>query len=141
MDMIESSKQSSNSAGLLGFGADNVRMRVEEAEIIHSEITKQTGNGIAVLSKLLPLVNSVYDARRMLNSIIGSSQSKAMYLKKLLGQAYRPIIGIYDGYYCLDLSKENDRVCLAKLFEQNNTTTAKRKREGKWDISQDGTTV
>jgi len=139
MDMIDASKNSSNSGGLLGFGADNVRMRVEEAELIHNEISKQTGNSIGVLAKLLPLVSSVYDARRMLNGIIGNSQSKATYLKKLLGQAYRPIIGIFDGYYCLDLTNENDRVCLSKLFEQNNTTTAKRKFENKWDVSQDGT--
>jgi hypothetical protein len=64
-----------------------------------------------------------------------------MYLKKLLGQAYKPIIGIFDGFYCLDLTNENDRICLAKLFEQNNTTTAKRKSENLWDVSQDGNSL
>jgi hypothetical protein len=113
-------------------------MRVDEAEMIHQEIAKQSGNPIGVLAKLLPVVSSVYDARRMLNSIIGDSQSKTLYLRKLLGPAYRPIIGIFDGYYCLDLKKENDRVCLSKLFEQNNTTTSRRKASMLWDVSQDG---
>ena len=138
LDLIDASKNSSTSALLLSFGAENVRMRVEEAELVHSVISKQTGDPIVVLAKILPMVSSVYDSRRLINAIVGNSQSKAMYLKKLLGQAYKTIIGIFDGYYCLDLTKENDRICLSKLFEQNNTTTARRRAENRWDVSQDG---
>lgn len=35
-----------------------------------------------------------------------------------MGNALNPIIGQYDGYYDLDLSIENDRVCLTKLLMQ-----------------------
>ena len=84
------------------------------------------------------MLSTTYDSRRLLNSIVGDSQSKTLYLKKLLGQAYRPIIGIYDGYYSLDLTNENDRICLSKLFEQNSLTTARRKAQSLWDVSQDG---
>ena len=138
LDLIDASKNSSSPGTLLALGADNVRMRVDEAEMIHSEISRQSGNPIRVLSKLLPLVSSVYDSRRLLNYIVGDSQSKTLYLKKLMGPAYRPIIGVFDGYYHLDLSVENDRVCLSKLFEQNNTTTHHRLRHNLWDVSQDG---
>lgn len=40
-------------------------------------------------------------------------------VKKLVGYALKPILGMPDGYYLLDLSKEKDRVCLALLLEQN----------------------
>lgn len=159
--MIDASKNSSNSVALLTFGSENVRLCVEEAEMIHRDVAIQTGNPIGkkyflsptiaylvllthtailvvVLSKLMPMVSSVFDARRLLNSIVGDSQSKTLYLKQLLGPSFRPLLGIFDGFYCLDLSIENDRICLSKLFEQNNTITASRKSAQQWDVSQDG---
>ena len=43
-------------------------------------------------------------------------------LQRIMGNALNPIIGQYDGYYDLDLSKANDRVCLTKLLIQSEHT-------------------
>jgi hypothetical protein len=40
-------------------------------------------------------------------------------VKKIVGLALKPILGMPDGYYILDLSKEKDRVCLSLLLEQS----------------------
>ena len=41
-------------------------------------------------------------------------------LEVRLTPAFKPLMGVYTDHYDLDLSKKNDRLCMAKLIEQNN---------------------
>ena len=49
--MVDASKQSSNPAILLLFGSENVKMRVDEAELVHHQISLQNGNAIGITKK------------------------------------------------------------------------------------------
>lgn len=50
-------------------------------------------------------------------------------LREKMGNSLKPIIGLPDGYYNLDLSLEKDRTCLSILLEQNEYMKLKRIRE------------
>ena len=57
--MVDASKQSSNPAILLLFGSENVKMRVDEAELVHHQISLQNGNAIGIfLQKIQTLTFS-----------------------------------------------------------------------------------
>lgn len=59
-------------------------------------------------------------------------------LKQRLGLAFYPLLGIFSGFYALDLSNKEDRMCMTKLIEQNIRNEYHRRLAGKWDISQNG---
>ena len=40
-------------------------------------------------------------------------------VKKIFGYALKPILGMPNGYYVLDLAKEKDRLCMSLLLEQS----------------------
>lgn len=61
-----------------------------------------------------------------------------MRVETALGAAYRPIMGLADGYYYLDLKKEKDRSCLQKLFAIGSAITKHRRKHLLGDLSQDG---
>ena len=50
-------------------------------------------------------------------------------LREKMGNCLKPIIGMPDGYYNLDLSIEKDRTCLALLLEQSEYMKLRRIRE------------
>eukprot|EP01035_Chromulina_nebulosa_P020409 gene20409-26486_t len=68
----------------------------------------------------------------------GSEGKSKFHFKKAMGMSYNPLLGMYNGYYVLDLSKPTDRQCLHKLFEESIQINNHRKNIGKWDISQNG---
>lgn len=59
-------------------------------------------------------------------------------LKQRLGTSLLPLIGIYSGYYHLDLSFATDRVCLKKLIERSVRNCDDRMRKKLGDTSQNG---
>jgi len=67
-----------------------------------------------------------------------SAETEKRRLQGVMGNAYYPIMGIPSGHYRLDLTKEMDRMCLAKLAAINNTETNKRRKQRNGDTSQKG---
>lgn len=59
-------------------------------------------------------------------------------LKQRLGTSLLPLIGIYSGYYHLDLSFTSDRVCLKKLIEKSVKNCDERMLKKLGDTSQNG---
>lgn len=59
-------------------------------------------------------------------------------LKQRLGTSLLPLIGIYSGYYHLDLTFATDRVCLKKLIERSVRNCDDRIRQKLGDTSQNG---
>jgi hypothetical protein len=54
----------------------------------------------------------------MVMQVISFDKMGLRRLQHIMGNALSPIIGQYDGYYDLNLSIENDRICLTKLLMQ-----------------------
>lgn len=59
-------------------------------------------------------------------------------LKQRLGTALLPLIGIYSGFYHLDLTFPTDRVCLRKLIERSVKNCDARRKSNLSDTSQNG---
>jgi hypothetical protein len=59
-------------------------------------------------------------------------------LKQRLGTSLLPLIGIYSGYYHLDLTFPTDRVCLKKLIERSVKNCDERIQKKLGDTSQNG---
>jgi len=77
-------------------------------------------NDIAVVAaKILPRMFEPAEARSFIMQAINFDKVALKRLEISLGSALNPIIGIFNGYYDLDLSVANDRICLSKLLAQN----------------------
>ena len=86
----------------------------------------------------MPNLCSYVDCRKMLKVVCKADMKKIGRLRFLLKNAFDPLLGFFDGYYALDLSKDTDRVCLTKLLEQSSSYCSRRRFRHLWDISQDG---
>ena len=59
-------------------------------------------------------------------------------LREKMGLSLKPIVGMPDGYYTLDLSRKKDRACFSSLIEQSEYMKLLRIREsyeGKVDLT------
>lgn len=114
--MIEGSTASH--AKLLAFSIQHAKIHLMEAVQIFRTMSGEIKDPAVIVQKLLPRMSSAKDAKQlMLTSLtdIGSLNR----LRKLMGSCLNPMIGQYNGYYMLDLSKAEDKVCMTKLLEQN----------------------
>jgi hypothetical protein len=81
-------------------------------------------------------MKSSYAATRLMHCYTHNDIVKIRRLKQRLGNAYNPLVGLYSGYYILDLSNEMDRLCLKKLIEKSVKNMEIRRKTGRWDTSQ-----
>jgi hypothetical protein len=81
-------------------------------------------------------MKSSYAATRLMHCYTHNDIVKIRRLKQRLGNAYNPLVGLYSGYYILDLSNEMDRLCLKKLIEKSVKNMEIRRKAGCWDTSQ-----
>lgn len=120
------------------YGIDCFRLHLEEAQALFQQIGVRSDDPILALAKILLRMQNSSDAMRMIRNYTCNDVFKARRLKQRLGKAYYPIIGIYSGFYSLDLSNEFDRICLRKLIEKSCRNMESRRKIGKWDTSQNG---
>lgn len=66
------------------------------------------------------------DAISLVKIHFGTKTRQNRHLKKALGMAYYPLLGMYTGYYVLDLINQYDRICLHTLLEQSVKNSARR---------------
>lgn len=105
---------------------------------LFKEIEKENSSATATLGILLPQVVNSSEAKNLAFSSGGDQEKIRMRVETALGAAYRPIMGLADGYYFLDLKKPKDRSCLQKLFAIGSAITKHRKKHLLGDVSQDG---
>ena len=98
---------------------------------------KEAGDKIKVLMRLLPRMASPADARQLIAQTTFNEIKDKLLIKEALDPFYRPIIGMVNGYYDLDLSEELDQQCFLRLKEIHEETSLKRKRV-LGDVSQHG---
>ena len=60
---------------------------------------------MSILAKLVVLLDDPYDAKKMIRRMTHGDKARLILLKSFLGTVLRPTIGLYNGYYSLDLSE------------------------------------
>ncbi len=105
---------------MLNFAMANAKLRLNEAMAVF-QILYHDGNGkIVSLVNVLRRLESPDDARALIAKLI-RGEDQVVQMKAALGQAYAPMIGLFNGFYMLDLAKETDRLCLQKLVIHSQT--------------------
>lgn len=138
-EIIKVAEKSSNPLQLLLYAIDVFCFLLEEGQIIFKYISSRSDDKkTAALSKILLHMDRSTDAMRMVKCFAFGDIMKIRRLKQILGHCYYPVVGIYNGFYSLDLSVELDRICLRKLIEVSVRNVSERKAKGKWDTSQLG---
>jgi len=116
------------------YAVQNSKLRHKEALFLYNSLVQDTGDPFRALNQLLPRMTNSNDARALVSRVVGEDTMQMGILKQSTGLALRPLFGVPNGYYKLDLSKEMDRVCLLRLLEISKTTNCKRmlrnEREG-----------
>ncbi len=106
--------------------------------MLFQKITHLADEPTLELAKMILRMDKSKDAMHMIRCFVGDDILRHRRLKTKLGNAYGPLVGIYSGYYSLDLSNILDRICLKKLIEKSVQCVEKRRALGKWDTSQHG---
>lgn len=136
--MIHAANATSNPLCLLEFSLDSATVYLEQAKQYYDEINLKTEDAVAALTQILLHMHCAGDAMKLIKSVVGHDVVRIRRLKNLLGNAYYPVIGVFSGFYSLDLTLLPDRVCLKKLIEKSIENENIRKDAKKWDTSQNG---
>jgi hypothetical protein len=120
------------------YAIESFQLHLEEAQLLIKEIGSRSDDPTLALSHILLRMKSSFAATRLMHCYTHNDIVKIRRLKQRLGNAYYPLVGMYSGYYVLDLSNEMDRLCLKKLIEKSVKNTELRRRSGLWDTSQNG---
>lgn len=137
-NLLRSAQNTSHAAKVINYGAEGDKLRFAESLELFKVLEKENNNSTATLSVLLPQCVNSSDAKNLAFSSGGDQEKIRMRVETALGAAYRPIMGLADGYYALDLKKEKDRNCLQKLFEIGSAISKHRRKHLLGDLSQDG---
>ena len=86
---------------------------------------KETGKMAPILLKVLPLLQNPEDARELLLYVTNGDRMSMSHIKQAIGYALKPLCGLYDGYYCLNLGIESSQLCIRRLLEVSETLRIK----------------
>ena len=104
----------------------NMKLRFQEAYDIYKVLMLQTGNMPKTLLMVLPLLESPEDAAKLLSIATKDNRIHIANVKAMAGVSIKPLLGNINGYYCLNLSNELDRVCFARLLGHSQSLNALR---------------
>jgi hypothetical protein len=136
--VMEAADKSNNPGLLLQYAMDLSRLYLDEAQTLFKGLQVYEDINAVILSKIIPRMASTMDANSLVKIYFGNNTKQNRNLKKVLGMAYYPLLGMYNGYYSLDLIREYDRTCLHKLIEKSVQVNASRQSQKLGDLSQNG---
>ena len=109
-------------------GVKLLKLRLAEAVVLFDRMYKEkTMTKVKLLASLLPTLHSHLECRKLISICTEDDKIDFQNLKKYMGNALRIMLGTYDGYYCLDLVNESDRICLYRLIEISKNINQQRK--------------
>jgi hypothetical protein len=115
---------------LLSEAVKHNKIRYNEALSMFKTIYKDgERNKSKILLRILPQMMYTTEALQLLSKITNDSYPELQRIKMTFGISLKPLLGLYNGYYVLDLSKEIHRVCLSRLLEQSGNICNKRNKE------------
>lgn len=125
---------------LISYAFSNSKLRLSEAYNYYVTMYSDLGDKARVLAKLLPQMALSSEARILVSKVTNDDQVMISRVKQTLGLAMRPIFGLANGFYSLNLTKNADRICFMKLLELSTTVNSKRMVLSKMGIGRIGDT-
>ena len=117
---------------MTSFGVSAAKLRLDEAFSLYNSLMADcTQNKTEILAIILPQLGNPADARMLVSKALDGNKTEMLQLRRKLGTAVRPVLGIVNGYFVLDLSKSLDRLCLVRLIEISKTRANVRTRTTK----------
>eukprot|EP00605_Chrysophyceae_sp_TOSAG23-4_P001328 GSChrysophyteH1.ASY1.ANO1.1445.1 assembled CDS len=124
-DFIEDiAAAATDAVSMTTFGVAQSKLRLDEALGMYQTMALENANKSKILAKILPSLNSAKDAQLLVAKVLKNNRQEMLSLKQTLGVAVRPLLGMYNGYYELDLSVPLDRLCLMRLLEVSSSKCA-----------------
>ena len=117
---------SADSASMGMFGLEASKIRLDDALIVCQNMSKESKNKANVLARLLRQMSTVDQARQLIDKVIQGDKSELLRLKREIGDCLRPLLGVPNGFYMLDMSEEFDRRCVLSLWEISSTLAHRR---------------
>lgn len=114
--------QSSDRIALTWMGATGCRLAIGEAGRIYQTMLTEARSKNKVVSSLLPQLLHPTDARLFISRAFQGDLPSILSYRRRAGSALRPLIGIINGFYSLDLSIPSERLCLTRLLEISTTS-------------------
>jgi hypothetical protein len=108
-----------NKVKLLSFSLANTKIRMREAWGVYQMILVETRDRVAALEVLLPFMYDPKEAKALMSKALNNDRVELARLREKMGLSLKPIVGMPDGYYSLDLSLKKDRACFSSLIEQS----------------------
>lgn len=137
-ELLVAIKKTSQPVPLLLLAIDSCWFRLEEAQAVFALCKHKADDPTLALAKILLRMVTPTEAKRLLQCSVGDDLVRSRRLKQRMGSAYGPLIGLYSGWYSLDLTSAMDRTALKRLIEQSVRCTEKRRRQNLCDTSQHG---
>jgi len=117
-DFIEDiASGATDSISMTTFGVTNSKLRLDEALALYHTMALENSSKPKILAKILPQLSNAGDARLLVTKVLKNDRQEMLALKQTLGVAVRPLLGMCNGYYELDMSVPLDRLCLMRLLE------------------------
>ena len=117
---------SSQVAEMLGFAVANSKVRLGEAIQMFNTMYAEGGQKANILAELVVKLADPQDCKKLVMKITHGDKVQINLLKNAMGGAYKPYLGILNGYYQLDLSHKMDQIALTRLLEQSQTDNTRR---------------
>lgn len=136
--MLKTADRSSNPLCLILFAVESSFLYMEEAKLLLKSIQSKVEDCIPSFGTILKRMIIDEDARRLLRNFIGGDVMRMRRLKQSLGAYLGPLIGIYSGFYSLDLYNPIDRLCMKRLIEKSVSNCNVRWNNKLGDTSQNG---
>ena len=112
---------------------------LSDAFCFYDLLLKELGNPIVCLQKIFPFISSSDTCRLVMDRAISNNTRSRFVLKSELRYLYRPVSGLPNGFYSLNLGNECDVHCLRRLRASSIQDASARMNFKMGDISQDGT--
>ncbi len=137
-DVILMSRASSESHTIMELFARSINLQYVDACTVYRLLIKEGVSRVQALTTLLPVIRNPTDARALLLHANLFSIGEVSEVKFRLGPFYRISLGVYDGFYLLDLGKASDRSCMYRLLELDSFVAQTRKKLDLGDTSEKG---
>lgn len=130
----------SDSSLMLGFAMNNSKIRLGEAISMFHTMFQDGGARAHILAKLVVKMANPADAKKLVMKITKGDKTQLSLLKNAMGGAYKPFLGVINGYYELDLRKEMDSIALSRLLEASQGESTLRMAQSPLEMGRMGDT-
>ena len=98
----------------------NSRVHFSEAFEQYRQLYSNSGNIAEALAKIIPTMASYVEAKQLIYQASHGSKKIINNFKKQLGFLLKPILSAINGYYCLNLGRDVDRMTMNRLLQASH---------------------